>query len=200
KYKPGEKIKVLVQRPGPTPTTEELTVELGKRPALPGGLDRGDFQNRMGSTLSVKRSGFPTIFQHDMVVKPSDCGGPVVNLDGEVIGVNIARGGRTESYAIPSEAIQPLLADLRSGKLAPPKPPEPKITLSPEARKRLDLLEKDLKEVEAEIALLQKKIDSIAGRDDESREKRAILRRQITEFRRTAEMLQREIDNARLGR
>ena len=200
KYKPGEKIKVLVLRPGPTPTKEEVIVELGKRPALPGGIDRGDFQNRMGSTLSVKRAGFPTIFQHDMVVKPTDCGGPVVNLEGEVIGINIARAGRTESYAIPSEAIQPLLVDLRSGKLAPPKPAEPPVTLSPEARKRLDALEKDLKEVEAEIAELQKKIDSIPGADENSREKRDTLRRQIAEFRRTAEALQREIDNARQGK
>jgi serine protease Do len=201
KYKPGDKVKVVVQRPGPNATKEELTVELGKRPAMPGGIDRGDFQNRMGSTLSVKRSGFPTIFQHDMVVKPTDCGGPVVNLDGQVVGINIARGGRTESYAIPAEVVQSLLVELRSGKLAPPKPPEPpKVTLSEEARKRLDSLEKDLKEVENEIASLQKKIDGITGRDEASREKRDNMRRQIAEFNRTAEALQREIDNARMGK
>jgi serine protease Do len=37
KYKPGDKVKVVVQRPGPNATKEELTVELGKRPAMPGG-------------------------------------------------------------------------------------------------------------------------------------------------------------------
>jgi len=36
-----------------------------------------------------------------------------------VIGINIARAGRTESYAIPADAAQSLLLDLMSGKLAP---------------------------------------------------------------------------------
>jgi serine protease Do len=199
KYKPGEKIQVLVQRAGANGAKETLTIELGKRPS--SGIDRGDFQNRMGSTLSVKRSGFPVIFQHDMVVKPTDCGGPVVNLDGQVIGVNIARGGRTESYAIPAEAIQPLLVDLRSGKLAPPKEPEPeKVSLTDEAKKRIEALEKDLKEVQDEVQALQKKIAGIRGRDPESRERRDILRRQIEEFNRNIEALQREIDNAKAGR
>jgi serine protease Do len=42
-----------------------------------------------------------------------------VDLDGKVIGINIARAGRTESYAVPTEAVLPLLSDLLSGKLAP---------------------------------------------------------------------------------
>ena len=36
---------------------------------------------------------------------------------GKVIGVNICRAGRTESWAIPTEAIQPVLFDLMSGAL-----------------------------------------------------------------------------------
>ena len=61
------------------------------------------------------------IMQHDSVVLPSDCGGPLVNLEGKLIGINIARAGRMESYSLPSEAIVPLLTDLKSGKLPPPK-------------------------------------------------------------------------------
>ncbi len=37
----------------------------------------------------------------------------------KTVGINIARAGRTETYAIPSEALLPLLGDLESGKLAP---------------------------------------------------------------------------------
>jgi len=80
KYKAGETVTLKVKRSGPNGREEELDLELGKRPTPPGGMDRGDFQNRMGSTLSVKRQGFPVILQHDMVIKPTDCGGPVVNL------------------------------------------------------------------------------------------------------------------------
>jgi hypothetical protein len=36
-----------------------------------------------------------------------------------VIGINIARSARVETLAIPAEAIQAVLADLKSGKLAP---------------------------------------------------------------------------------
>jgi len=114
-YKPGDKVTLKVKR-----GDEELEfkAELGKRP-----LDRGSFQNMMGSTLSTRRTGFPTFLQHDSVIKPNDCGGPLVDLDGKVIGINIARAGRTESYAVPAEAIQPLLNDLKSGKFAPPPAP-----------------------------------------------------------------------------
>ena len=87
-------------------------------PPLAAGFN---YQNQMGSDLSKRIDGFPVIMQHDSVVLPSDCGGPLVNLEGKVIGINIARAGRMESYSLPSEAIVPLLADLKSGKLPPPK-------------------------------------------------------------------------------
>jgi len=114
-YKAGETVDLKVKR-----GSEELALKatLGKRPA--NQSNRGDMQNNMGSELSKRRTGFPTILQTDQVIKPNDCGGPLVDLSGQVIGINIARAGRVESYAIPSEVIQPLLRDLMSGKLAPP--------------------------------------------------------------------------------
>ena len=68
--------------------------------------------------MSNRRNGFPVILQHDSVVLPEDCGGPLCDLDGHVIGINISRAGRVETYAIPSEVIQPLLSDLMSGRFA----------------------------------------------------------------------------------
>jgi serine protease Do len=44
----------------------------------------------------------------------------VVDLEGRAIGLNIARAGRTETYALPAATLLPLLPDLQSGKLAPP--------------------------------------------------------------------------------
>jgi serine protease Do len=121
RFKPGEAILLRVKRGD---DEKDLKVTLGKRPA--SLLSRGDIQNHMGGDLSNRRGGFPTFLQHDTVLKPSDCGGPVVDLDGKVIGINIARAGRTESYAIPAEALQKLLPELMSGKLAP-KPAEEKV-------------------------------------------------------------------------
>jgi serine protease Do len=88
-------------------------------------MSRADFQNNMGSRLSDKRTGFPNVLQHDTVLSPADCGGPLVDLDGKAVGVNIARAGRTESYAVPTESVLPLLFDLASGKLTPPTPKGP---------------------------------------------------------------------------
>lgn len=116
KTKPGQVITLKIKRDD---EEMEIKAKLAKRP-----FNRGDFQNQLGSDLSSRRSGYPTILQFDGVVKPNDCGGPLVNLDGQVIGVCISRAGRTETWAIPSEAIKPLLADLKSGKLPPPKDSE----------------------------------------------------------------------------
>jgi S1-C subfamily serine protease len=73
----------------------------------------------MGGELSGRRSGFPAVLQTDMVIQPKDCGGPVVDLNGNVLGINIARAGRVETWILPSEDIRPLLNDLKSGKFAP---------------------------------------------------------------------------------
>jgi len=117
-FKAGDVIKLKIKRDG---KEQEIQLTLGKRPA--GQDSRGDMQNRMGSTLSTRRGGFPAIMQTDLVIPHTACGGPAVNLDGKAVGVFIARAGRTESYIIPSERVQGLISDLKSGKLKP-KPPE----------------------------------------------------------------------------
>jgi S1-C subfamily serine protease len=53
------------------------------------------------------------------VVEPEDCGGPLVDLDGDVVGVNIARAGRTETRAIPSEVVRSLLPGMMPAKETP---------------------------------------------------------------------------------
>jgi serine protease Do len=120
KFKAGDVVAVHIKR---SDAERDIQAKLGKRPP-----ERADVQNNMGSELSQRRFGFPNILQHDSVVRPRDCGGPLVDLDGKVIGINIARAGRTESYAVPAEVIQPLLPELMSGRLAPR--PEPIITTS----------------------------------------------------------------------
>lgn len=67
-----------------------------------------------------------TLFEHDTILKPNDMGGPLVDLEGRVIGVNIARAGRTETFALPADIVVPALERLKSGVFAPlpAKPPE----------------------------------------------------------------------------
>ncbi|HJZ59777.1 MAG TPA: PDZ domain-containing protein [Gemmataceae bacterium] len=82
-------------------------------------IDRSEIQNRWGSKLSGRRSGFPTILQTDMVVDADKCGGPVCDLEGNVLGISIARAGRVETWVLPSETIRPLLSDMKAGKYPP---------------------------------------------------------------------------------
>ena len=107
KYRPGNSVELKTRR---AETEAIVSVILESRPL---GSFRGEMQNRMGSELSSRRTGFSTILQHDAVIRPSDCGGPLVDLDGHVLGLNICRAGRTESWALPTEAINAVLPELR---------------------------------------------------------------------------------------
>ena len=107
-FNPGDDVDLVVEREGKQ-VTLHATLS-GDFPGLPMG--RSEFQNNLGGKLRIRRFGFPLAFQHDTVLRPNDCGGPVVDLDGHVVGFNIARAGRTESYALPVAAVQEVLSKL----------------------------------------------------------------------------------------
>jgi serine protease Do len=126
RLKPGDKVLLKVKR-----DEEELDIE-----AILGKRDPKLFLNPqeiMGTTLSSRRGGFPSILQHDSGIRPEDCGGPLVDLDGKAVGINIARAGRTETFAIPAEEIQSLIGDLKSGKFAPKEDPLAKVDTTPKS-------------------------------------------------------------------
>ena len=165
KFKTGQEITLKVRRGD---KELDIKITLGKRP-----VPRVEIQNRMGSELSSRRTGYPTVLQFDGLIKPADCGGPLVNLEGKVIGISICRAGRAENWAIPAEAIKPLLADLKAGKYPPPTVvvsiPSEKLTQArtafakakaefDAAQKNLAKAKSDLEKAEAE-ARKEKKAD-----------------------------------------
>lgn len=107
-FNPGDEVELVIDRSGKEVKAHATLT--GEFPGLPMG--RSEFQNNLGGKLSIRRFGFPLAFQHDTVLRPADCGGPVVDLDGHVVGFNIARAGRTESYALPADAVQGVLKEL----------------------------------------------------------------------------------------
>ncbi len=119
RHRPGDSLKLLVLR-----DKEEMEVEatlgypVGDMTNL---INRGNFQNRLGGKLSTRRAGFTSIIQHDSVLAPDECGGPVCGLSGKALGLNIARGGRTESYALPAKTVLEIYHDLKSEHLASQK-------------------------------------------------------------------------------
>lgn len=112
---PGDVIKIRVKR-GEQAISMSARL-LGEVKDMP--RDRGEYQNSLGGELSQRRFGFPTALQHDTVLRPEDCGGPMIDLEGRVVGFNAARAGRTESYAIPSHIARALLFELMSGRRTP---------------------------------------------------------------------------------
>lgn len=65
---------------------------------------------RMGAVPSKVRENFPNVIQSDMAIEPDDAGAPAVDLDGNVIGISIARGSRIKTFIVPSKTVQEVLA------------------------------------------------------------------------------------------
>ncbi len=110
-YSPGDKVRLTVDR---GEKTLKIEATLGEFNSMVHG-NREEFQNALGGQLSRRRAGFPLAIQHDTVLTPSQCGGPIVDLEGRAIGLNIARASRVGSYALPAPAIRPLLEQMMGG-------------------------------------------------------------------------------------
>lgn len=77
----------------------EKAITLG---AYPSGTNHAaDRMNKSG-----RRDGFSTVILHDANLQPEQCGGPVFDLAGNFIGLNIARNSRVRSYALPRLVIK----------------------------------------------------------------------------------------------
>jgi serine protease Do len=104
-FRPGDRVRLKVRR---GEEVLDISTTLGSRMAG----SRREFQNRLGGELSERRGGFVEAIQHDTVLRPRECGGPLVDLDGRVVGVNIARAERVASYAIPTATVLDVLDEL----------------------------------------------------------------------------------------
>jgi S1-C subfamily serine protease len=115
-YDAGDRAVLTVKR-----GSRELKIKLtlGERDKISPMNNRSNQQNRMGSTPSRRRKDFPLAFQHDSMLSAITCGGPVVDLEGRVVGINIARAGRVASLSLPVKTVLPLIEMLKSGELAP---------------------------------------------------------------------------------
>ncbi len=115
-YSPGSEIALTVKR-----EDKELAIKLTLADAQQTSPmnSRSRAQNSMGSRLSPRGKDFPRAFQHDMALERNQCGGPVVNLDGQIVGINIARAGRVSSLAIPVDSVLSVIEKLKTGEFSP---------------------------------------------------------------------------------
>ena len=107
---PGTEVELEVQR-----NEKQLTIKvsLGSSNPVPSG-------NHDTREFSVRRFGFTSAFEHDAMLTADECGGLLVNLRGEPIGITIARVSRTGCYALPAKLIAEYLRD-RLGDVSPPE-------------------------------------------------------------------------------
>ena len=61
--------------------------------------------NHFKGGKSVRRDGFDRVFVHDSRIHAYECGSPVLNQEGKVVGLNIARYSHTASLAIPADVL-----------------------------------------------------------------------------------------------
>lgn len=107
---PGSKIIVSYRR---GVVEKNATVNLGSRAdnedirRFP--RERMEKMQRMGAVPSLVRSNFPSVIQSDMPINPYDAGAPVADLDGNIVGITIARGSRIKTFIIPTKTIKKLL-------------------------------------------------------------------------------------------
>ncbi len=107
---PGDHIRVTIIRHD---QTQQVTAVLGSvEETMSSG--RARFQDRLGGPLSTRRVLFPLALEHDTVLQPRECGGPLLDLDGQAVGINIARASRVASYAIPARVARPVLEALQA--------------------------------------------------------------------------------------
>jgi len=100
--KSGTDVKVTLLREG---KKTELDVKLSARGDLFREVSRND---QMSGDFSNRRSGFPRVIQHDILGASLTMGGPVLDLEGRAVGMNIARANRAETFAIPVEELREL--------------------------------------------------------------------------------------------
>jgi serine protease Do len=84
------------------------------------GTYTDEFENGLSGDVSLRSEGFEQAIEHDTVLEPWQCGGPLVDLDGKAIGLNIARASRVATYALPASLARQILAKLKAKAENPP--------------------------------------------------------------------------------
>lgn len=95
--------------------TLQLQVTLLPKPKTsnPRPMGRND---QMSGRFSPRRDRFPKVLQIDTPASRHSCGGPLLNLKGECVGMVIARASREATYAIPAAELQTIFKKLKTQK------------------------------------------------------------------------------------
>lgn len=98
KMKPGDDAKYEILRSGKIVKVHAL---LQRMPKVMNKHLADDFEGG----ASLRSEGFDNVFVHDTRVRPEECGGPVFDLQGDFLGINISRVSRTSTLGIPANIV-----------------------------------------------------------------------------------------------
>jgi serine protease Do len=96
-FRAGDIVRATVQR-GSDEMELEITLSAHEEVFYRFGI------NRINGPLSRRRDDFPQAIQHDSTLRPNQCGGPVLDLSGKAVGINVARVDRVSAFLVPYEA------------------------------------------------------------------------------------------------
>jgi len=106
RHRVGARLRIeVVTSDGPA----ELQIALGRR-----GDARGMRRGNTATPISHRSTGFGRVLAHDAVTTPEEMGGPVVDVEGRVVGMNIARFDRTATHALGADRMAELCERLVS--------------------------------------------------------------------------------------
>lgn len=101
---PGEEVRLTVLRmPDGETTNRRLEMEAQIRDL--GILGETENDSLVNGPRNNRISGFERVIQHDTVLDPGQCGGPLLDSSGRVVGLNIARAGRVMTFALPASLV-----------------------------------------------------------------------------------------------
>jgi serine protease Do len=108
KKDPGDVVSVDVLRKN---VPMKYRVTLGHRSVT---FDLFNRNLQMSGPVSKRKDNFPLIIQHDLPLPKEAMGGPLFDLQGNCIGINIARVDRVTVFSLPAHIASKMTTDLRN--------------------------------------------------------------------------------------
>lgn len=97
---PGDWISIDIQR-----AMQQLSVQAQLQHDPGQQFEKTEFLDGRTGQVSHRRSGFQSVLQHNIALEPTTCGGPLLDIDGHIVAINIARRARDSTLAMPMEDV-----------------------------------------------------------------------------------------------